>query len=133
MTGLIWVIQLVHYPAYKYMDVTSFKNYQNFHTTTITFIVGPIMVIEIFTGLAVFLDQKMNLLSSLNLAGLILIWIATISWSVPKHGELANGYNPTVVESLILTNWIRTVLWTLRSVVILYFMIETMKSMSFNN
>jgi hypothetical protein len=128
MTGLIWLVQLVHYPAYRYMHVETFKSYQTFHTTTITFIVGPVMVLEIFTGLALLLQQKFNPLSSLNFLGLILIWIATAVWSVPKHGQLAiDGYNPLVIESLISTNWVRTLLWTLRSIFILYFMIETLK------
>ena len=127
MTGLIWLVQLIHYPSYRYMSPDGFKSYQNFHTTTITFIVGPVMVIEILTGLALLFQEKMNLFSSLNFLGLILIWIVTAVWSVPKHGQLALGYNLSVIESLIKTNWVRTILWTLRSIVILYFMIENLK------
>jgi hypothetical protein len=127
MTGLIWLVQLVHYPAYRYMNIDSFKSYQNFHTATITFIVGPVMVVEIFTGLALLLQQKFNFSSSINFLGLILIWIVTAVWSVPKHSQLAlEGYNPLVIESLISTNWARTLLWTARSLFILYFMIETL-------
>ncbi len=127
MTGLIWLVQMVHYPAYRYMNIAVFKNYQNFHTATITFIVGPVMVLEIFTGLALLLQYKFNLTSSVNFLGLILIWVATAVWSVPKHGHLALGYNPLVIESLISTNWARTIIWTLRSILILYLMIETLK------
>lgn len=127
MTGLIWLVQMVHYPAYRFMNISVFKNYQNFHTTTITFVVGPIMVLEIFTGLSILVLQKFSLFSSINFLGLVLIWIATLVWSVPKHGQLAQGYNHLVIESLISTNWARTVLWTLRSILILYFMIETLK------
>lgn len=127
MTGLIWLVQTIHYPSYRYMNIVVFKNYQNFHTTTITFIVGPIMLIELFTGLSILVQQKFSLFSSLNLLGLILIWGATAVWSVPKHGQLTLGYNPLIIESLISTNWARTILWTLRSVFILYFMIEILK------
>lgn len=128
MTGLIWLVQIIHYPAYRYMNIAVFKNYQNFHTTTITFIVGPVMLIELFTGLSILVQQKFSLFSSLNLLGLILIWVATAAWSVPKHGQLAQSYNPLIIESLISTNWARTILWTLRSIFILYFMIELLKS-----
>lgn len=122
MTGLIWLVQLIHYPSYKYINPTKFSAYQNFHTTTITFIVGPVMVMEIFTGMAILFDQKLNLLSSINFTGLILIWAATVFFSVPLHGKLSTGSDLQTIHSLISTNWIRTICWTLRSVLIIYFM-----------
>lgn len=125
MTGLIWLIQLIHYPSYKFMDSLKFTDYQNFHTTTITFIVGPIMAIELFSGLALMFYQKMNLLSAFNFSGLLLIWLATAFLSVPLHGKLSAGYNLETINLLISTNWIRTILWTLRSVLLIYFMYKT--------
>ena len=125
MTGLIWLVQLIHYPSYKYINPTKFSAYQNFHTTTITFIVGPVMVMEIFTGMAILFDQKLSLPSSLNFAGLILIWLATAFFSVPLHGKLSLGYDYNTIQSLILTNWIRTILWSFRSGLIIYFLAET--------
>ncbi len=127
MTGLIWLVQLIHYPSYKYINPTQFSSYQNFHTTTITFIVGPIMALEIFSGMAILFDQKLNTLSSVNFVGLILIWLATAFFSVPLHGKLSLGYDQSTIQSLILTNWIRTVLWTLRSGLIIYMMIQVFK------
>jgi hypothetical protein len=127
MTGLIWLVQLIHYPSYKFIDTNKFVDYQKFHTTTITFIVGPIMIIEVFTGMAIMFDQKINLISSINFGGLIFIWLATAFFSVPLHGKISDGYNQNAVRSLILTNWIRTVLWTVRSGLIIYFILNQLK------
>jgi hypothetical protein len=127
MTGLIWLIQCIHYPSYKYIDPTKFSTYQNFHTTTITFIVGPVMVLEIFTGMSILFDQKLNALSSVNFIGLVLIWLATAFFSVPLHGKLSLGYDAVTIHSLISTNWIRTFFWTTRSFLIIYFMFQAFK------
>jgi hypothetical protein len=127
MTGLIWLVQLIHYPSYKYIDPSKFQAYQNFHTTTITFIVGPVMVLEIFTGMSILFDQKLNALSSANFIGLILIWLATAFFSVPLHGKLSLGYDAGTIQSLISTNWIRTFFWTLRSLMLIYFMFQAFK------
>ncbi len=127
MTGLIWLVQLIHYPSYKYIDHTKFSAYQNFHTTTITFIVGPVMFIEILTGMAILFDQKLNAASSLNFIGLLLIWFATAFFSVPLHGKLSSGYDAQTIQSLIATNWIRTTIWSLRAVLIIYFINEAFK------
>ncbi len=123
MTGLIWLIQLIHYPSYKFIDALKFSEYQNFHTTTITFIVGPVMAIELFSGMAILFDQKLSALSSINFIGLLLIWAATAFLSVPLHAKLSAGFNTETVQMLISTNWVRTVLWSLRSALLIYFIL----------
>lgn len=49
-----------------------------------------------------------------------LIWIATVTLSVPIHRRLLSGYNQKEIDHLILTNWPRTVLWTVKSLICLY-------------
>ena len=39
--------------------------------------------------------------------------------SVPRHNQLATGFDGSTHTSLVATNWIRTVGWTARSVVAL--------------
>jgi hypothetical protein len=34
LTGLIWVVQIVHYPLLKYVGSESFKNYERLHCST---------------------------------------------------------------------------------------------------
>jgi hypothetical protein len=45
---------------------------------------------------------------------LILIWISTFLIQVPLHGILEKRADQRAVSLLALTNWIQTILWSLR-------------------
>lgn len=123
MTGLIWIIQVIHYPSYRFIAEDKFTEFHHFHTTAITMIVGPMMVIEVFSGLAILIDQKFNTISAINFLGLLGIWFATAFLSVPTHNLLSKGFNLENINYLVQTNWIRTILWTARSGLIVYLLI----------
>lgn len=131
MTGLIWLIQLIHYPSFKFINPTHFSEFHRFHSNTITYIVGPIMTIELLSGFYLFFHQKSNLMFNLNLLGLLLIWAATAFLSVPSHAKLALGFTDTSASFLISTNWIRTAIWSLRSLGLLYGLWELTKHYEF--
>lgn len=119
MTGLIWMVQLVHYPSFPYVDQQKFGAFHAFHSQTITWIVMPVMVVEL--ALAVLLVTKSpDLFWKFNLAGLVLIWLATASLSVPIHNQLAIAPTEALAARLVWTNWPRTILWSLRSLGFLY-------------
>ncbi|MBU3984539.1 MAG: hypothetical protein KJ985_13980, partial [Proteobacteria bacterium] len=45
---------------------------------------------------------------------IVLIWLATFSLSVPCHRQLQNhGKVLSTINRLVVTNWIRTLLWSL--------------------
>ena len=52
LTGVIWTIQLVHYPSFHFIDKLSFTNFHNFHERRISIIVMPLMLIELITSIA---------------------------------------------------------------------------------
>jgi hypothetical protein len=123
MFGLIWLVQLVLYPAFAYIDSQRFRKFHFLHTQRITFIVGPLMCLELGTSLGIFLSQP----SVLWGAGLVLtlaIWLNTFFVSVPLHNQLAVGDLKEVrteqIERLVRTNWLRTILWTARSALVFY-------------
>lgn len=127
MTGLIWLIQLVHYPAFRFISVENYADFQRFHTTVITFIVGPIMVVELATALSLFGAEKAGWMSTINLIGVALIWLATFFLSVPAHSKLASGFDLETINTLVKTNWIRTTLWTARSGLLSVLLFERMR------
>ena len=45
--GLIWTVQLVHYPAFRYIQEGQFTAFQHFHMQGITLIVLPLMLAEL--------------------------------------------------------------------------------------
>jgi hypothetical protein len=119
LTGLIWVIQVVHYPLMAAVGTASYSAYQQAHVTRITWIVGPAMLAEVALALAVVLDPSAQVprwQAWLGVALLALIWVATALWSVPAHGRLAAGFDAAVHRQLVDSNWLRTLAWTARGV-----------------
>ena len=60
----------------------------------------------------------------MGIALLFIIWVSTALLQVPCHGQLANGFDNKVHRQLVLTNWIRTVCWTLRGALACWFIVE---------
>ncbi len=120
MTGVIWIIQLVHYPSFSFISEHKFEAFNKFHQASITYIVMPLMLVEIITGALIFYLAPSQKIYLLLFFLTILIWLSTFLLSIPYHSELLNGYNADTINKLITTNWPRTILWTLRSSIFIY-------------
>jgi hypothetical protein len=120
MCGLIWFVQVVHYPLFAGVGVDGFTAYERRHQRATSWVVGPFMAIEGTSALviAAWLRDEVGLvLGGLGLVLLGVIHGSTVLLQVPAHGRLANGYDPAVTARLVRTNWIRTTGWTLRTLV----------------
>lgn len=121
--GLIWTIQIVHYPLFANVGESGYAAYQTSHMSRITYVVAPVMFAELLTAIYFAfagyapIDAK-YFWFGLALVGLI--WLSTLFIQSPIHGRLAENFNPDSVNKLVLTNWIRTVLWTFRGVLVLW-------------
>ncbi len=116
LTGLIWVIQVVHYPLFAAVGRSEFAAYEASHTRLITLVVGPVMLLELATSvlLLVMRPAAVPLWAAATGVTLVaIIWLSTIALQVPAHGRLAQGFVPDAHAMLVHTNWIRTVAWTL--------------------
>lgn len=113
MVGVIWIVQLVHYPAFLFIDRVKFTDFESFHTFQISLIVAPFMLIEAITASLILL-KEMSSLNLANVISIILIWLFTFFVSVPCHRKLIRSYDTDVIKSLIRTNWVRTILWSMR-------------------
>jgi hypothetical protein len=115
MTGVIWVVQLVHYPTYLWIDESRFAAFEAFHCNRIGFIVAPLMILEATTGLYLtWAFPGVTTVTGLILIGIV--WASTFFIQVPIHNRLSSGFDRTLALQLIHTNWIRTALWTIRLV-----------------
>jgi hypothetical protein len=123
MTGLIWLIQGVHYPLMAKVGEANFVEYAISHARQITYIVGPLMVIEVATSLMCLYWAKQIGIPMwtmwTGLALVFIIWASTALFSVPCHETLSGGFDLATIERLVNTNWIRTIAWTLRSILLL--------------
>ena len=115
MTGVIWVIQIVHYPSFHFIEKELYTAFQKFHMNKISIIVIPIMLAELITGMMLFLDKSSKSpFLTISFVILVLIWLITGVFFTKAHNELITGYQELVVNQLVAMNWIRTLLWTLR-------------------
>ena len=122
MTGVIWVIQIVHYPSFHFIEKELYTAFQRFHMNKISIIVIPIMLAELITGILLLFDKSSkNPFLTISLIMLILIWAITGVFFAKAHNKLIIGYQELVVNQLVVMNWIRTLLWTLRLFFLLCF------------
>ena len=115
MVGVIWVIQLVHYPSFHFVELKQYTPFQRFHMARISYVVIPAMLTELFTLILIVIS--MDQIDTLIVASailLIFIWLMTAVFFSGVHQKLTLGYDQTVVDKLVKLNWGRTLLWTLR-------------------
>ena len=99
--GLIWTIQLTHYPSFRFIDTEQFLAFHEHHTQSITIVVLPLMVAEL--GLAIWLifyQSQMRWLFGICLLIVIAIWMSTFLIQVPLHNALVNGKDPFINSAI---------------------------------
>lgn len=122
MVGLIWIIQIVHYPLFADVGREQFEAYSNKHQMLITFVVGPVMVAELLTAFVLAIyppTPELAIWFRVALALLLVVWICTAVLQVPQHGRLTEGYDLPTIRALVNGNWIRTIAWSARGVILL--------------
>ena len=120
MVGLIWFVQVVHYPLFDRISGDASIQYAAEHQRRTAWVVGLPMLVEGITTLWLFFDPINGRLLPL-LGGLVLlkIHLSTIFLQVPLHKKLSQGYEREVVRKLVATNWVRTIGWTIRAAIAL--------------
>ena len=122
MVGLIWFVQIVHYPLFDRVGSESFTAYSEAHSRLTTLVVGPVMLVELGTAvLLVFFHPPQIPAAALWLGlGLVaVIWLSTALLQVPRHEALGLGFEAVTHQGLVTTNWVRTVAWSVRGVLVL--------------
>lgn len=122
MTGVIWAIQLVHYPLFRYVGAADFVRYEAAHMGAITCLVLPLMLAELLTGGMLAFTPTPGISPLVWWAGAALIgvvWVTTGLVNVPQHSALSLAFDADVHHALVTSNWIRTIAWSLRSAIVI--------------
>jgi hypothetical protein len=122
MTGLIWFVQIVHYPLFASAAPQAFPVYGIQHTKLTGRIVGPVMCVEALAAIALVWMYPRGIIVWLGLGLLVIIWLSTFLLQVPQHKRLSLGFDAGAHRALVRSNWIRTIAWSLRGLLSLWMM-----------
>jgi hypothetical protein len=118
MFGVIWVMQVVHYPLMRFVSGEQFARFETAHRVRISWVVGPLMLVEGVCVLAFVFAAPAGMPGWLPWAGAIAEAVAigtTVLVSAPLHERLNAHFDPATLDRLIATNWIRTIAWSARA------------------
>lgn len=117
--GLIWFVQLVHYPLFTAVGTEAFVAYEREHCRRTNWIVLPAMSAEAILAGGLWWCAP-GALASVALVGLVAlatVWGSTFLLQVPCHRQLAEVADPTTIRRLVASNWLRTGAWSVRALV----------------
>lgn len=120
MAGIIWFVQVVHYPLFAAVNGPRAADYARENQARTSLVVLPPMLVEAAAAgwLAAFPPAGIGrgpALVGLVLVGLV--WLSTLAVQLPLHARLAReGHTAGVVAALVRSNWPRTLIWTARAI-----------------
>ncbi len=125
MFGIIWFVQIVHYPLFVEIVPSSFTRYETAYANRMGYIAGPLMLAELLSALLLLAPSlRLPVIPAwqawCGLALVGLLWASTAFIQVPLHNQLHTAYNLSAIRRLVLSNWIRTIAWTARAALVSY-------------
>lgn len=123
VAGMMWFVQVVHYPLMRHVGITSFVSYETAHTRRAIGLVVSAMALELVTGVLLlrFPPPGISLRQIwLGVGTLGVIWLATFVLQVPQHRILARGFDARAYRRLVTSNWIRTLAYSVRGGLVLW-------------
>ena len=123
LVSLVFMTQFITYPTFLHIDKDKFSEYHRKYVNNISFIVAPVMLVELLTLLLIaYFSKDFLIIKSLIL--LLVIWLTTFFIMIPSHNRISKSFNIKEIKSLINYNWIRTILWSFKLLVIIFLYYE---------
>jgi hypothetical protein len=115
LVGMIWTIQVVHYPLFAQVGAERFVAYEAAHSARITTVIALPWAVQGLTMLALLIAPPAGIDRWLVWSAAVLAVlpvVVTVAFSVPAHAVLAAGFDAAAHARLVTTNWLRTAAWT---------------------
>jgi hypothetical protein len=115
LVGLIWTVQVVHYPLFARVGREGFAAYETDHSSRISAVLAVPWVVQGVTTAWLLLAPPAGMPAVLPWAAAALAAVpvaVTIALSVPAHRDLGGGFDAAAHRRLVGTNWLRTAAWT---------------------
>lgn len=110
---LIWLVELVIYPAFLHFPLQEFRTWHLIYTKRVVFVVVPVLLAQltVYICLAVVNPAAWDIW--LNIGLMVMVWLVTFILAMPLHNSLDVVESHTVTaRRLIKVNIYRTFLWT---------------------
>ncbi len=118
MCGVVWFVQLSHYPSFDLVGGDG-REYSRENQRRTARVVVPFMLVEATTAALVAWSPPPGVPRLAAVAGLALVAATSMSTAVvqmPLHARLArDGHDAATIAALVRSNWLRTLLWSLRA------------------
>ncbi len=113
MTGIIWMVQIAIYPLFTRLEGDVFDDYHTRYMNRVPLVIAPFMLLEATSCAACLYlgDWRDFPFPTILLA---IAWASTALIQVPQHAKLT----PAKVPAIVKTNWIRTIAWTTRLIIL---------------
>lgn len=122
MIGLIFTIQLVHYPLFAAVGAAAWPAYAAAHAKRIAVLVIPWMGREALSAVWLVVAPPPGIPTPvlwLALGLVVLIWLLTALVNGPAFSRLAPAWSADGHRRLVAANWPRTALWVIRGTILL--------------
>ena len=92
LVSLVFMTQFITYPTFLHIDKDKFSEYHRKYVNNISFIVAPVMLIELLTLLLIaYFSKDFLIIKSLIL--LLVIWLTTFFIMIPSHNKISKAFN----------------------------------------
>jgi len=118
MIGLSCFVWVIAYPQFDRVNAEGFAAYHRAHLSGTVWVIVPIMILELASGLGVVYRNWTEPWAWVGLELLALVWVVTFGMAVPLHRKLEKGHDPGLVRQLNRAHGYRTAAWVLRGVVL---------------
>ena len=109
---VIWLVQLIVYPVFRYVDESRFATWHQGYCNRISFFVLPLMFAQLIESASACFFEG-GVLAWSKMGAVLGAWIVTFFVSAPCHRRLSqSGQDQDVIGRLLFTNWMRTLLWS---------------------
>lgn len=131
MVGLIWFVQVVHYPLFGWIGDDEAVPYAVEHQRRTALVVGLPMAVEGVTALWLLADPPAGSSRVWPFVGCVLLAVvhgSTVLLQVPQHAALARANDAARIRRLVRSNWIRTAAWTARGLVTVVLLVAALRA-----
>ena len=128
MTGVIWTMQVLHYPLLARVRADSFTGYEQAHNARFARVVGPSVSVTALTTVGLLLAKPAELGWAAPITVILLLTVviaSTILVQAPAHARLARRFDPVLHSRLVRSNWVRTAAWTALGALDLWMLVLT--------